>query len=65
MGALLAAMYAMGMQPAEMRQFVDRIDWDVVLANPPGFEDLSYRRKEDQRAYPGDSFIKSFPAATA
>jgi NTE family protein len=53
MGGLVAAMYATGMSPAEMLLFVNRIDWDAVLSNPPRFEDLSYRRKEEQRAYPG------------
>jgi predicted acylesterase/phospholipase RssA len=37
MGALVAAIYSTGMSPAEVRQFVNRVDWGVVLSNPPSF----------------------------
>jgi len=54
MGGLIGALYAMGMTPAEMRAFSARINWEKVLAGPPAYEELSFRRKEDRRAYPSD-----------
>ena len=54
MGGLIGALYAMGMTPAEMRAFSERINWEKVLAGPPAYEDLSFRRKEDRRDYPSD-----------
>ena len=54
MGGLVAGMYATGMTPAEMRTFILNIDWDKVLRGPPSYDELSFRRKEDQRTYPND-----------
>jgi NTE family protein len=34
MGGLIGALYAMGMTPAEMRAFAEKIDWDKVLSGP-------------------------------
>src|SRR6185369_7562535 len=52
MGGLIGALYAMGMTPDEMRAFAGTIDWDKVLQGPPAYDELSFRRKEDRRAYP-------------
>ena len=52
MGGLIGAMYSMGMSPAEMEAFVKGLDWDKVLTGPPSHDELSFRRKEDRRAYP-------------
>jgi len=54
MGALVGAMYAMGSSPNEIREIGSSLDWDKALSGPPSFYELSYRRKEDQRAYPSD-----------
>src|SRR4030095_7642963 len=54
MGALVGAMYAMGSSPEQIRAIGNELDWDKALSGPPSFEELSYRRKEDQRAYPSD-----------
>ena len=52
MGGLIGALYAMGMTPDEMRAFAATINWDKVLEGPPAYDELSFRRKEDRRAYP-------------
>lgn len=54
MGGLMAGMYAMGMSSNEMQEFVNQLDWDAVLSSPPRYDELSYRRKEDQRTYPSE-----------
>jgi NTE family protein len=52
MGGLVGGVYATGHNAAEMRQIVNGINWDEVLSPGTPFEDLSFRRKEDARAYP-------------
>lgn len=52
MGGLIGGAYATGMRPAAVRELVTGIDWDAVLRGRTEFEDLSFRRKEDRRAYP-------------
>ena len=54
MGGLIGAMYAMGSSPGEIRKIGNSIDWDKALSGPPSFDELSFRRKQDQRAYPSD-----------
>jgi NTE family protein len=51
MGALVGSLYATGMSPAEMRQFVESIDWDQALLPEPGYDQLAFRRKEDRLNY--------------
>jgi len=51
MGGLVGGMYAMGMTPQEMTSFVKTIDWGEAFASVPKYDDLSFRRKEDRRAY--------------
>ena len=51
MGGLVAAMYAMGMSPQEMREFVNNLNWDEVLSSGPAYDKQSFRRKEDLRAF--------------
>ncbi len=53
MGGLIGAMYATGRSPAEIRQLVTTLDWDVLLRGYTAFKDLSYRRKEDRLYIPG------------
>jgi NTE family protein len=52
MGGLVGGFYATGMSPAELKKLIEGVDWNEVLSDSTPFEDLSYRRKEDQRAYP-------------
>jgi NTE family protein len=52
MGGLVGGLYAAGNSPDEIKRFVDRIEWSVVLNGQIPFPALSYRRKEDRLAYP-------------
>ena len=52
MGGLVGGFYASGITPAQLRTLIAGIDWDSILNGRTEYEDLSYRRKEDQRAYP-------------
>jgi NTE family protein len=56
MGGLVGGFYATGMSPAELQKLIAGVDWNAVLGDATPYEDLSYRRKEDQRAYP-NAFI--------
>jgi NTE family protein len=57
MGGLIGAMYAMGKSPAEIRQLVTTLDWDILLRGYTAFRDLAYRRKEDRLYIPGQITI--------
>ena len=52
MGGLVGGFYATGKSPAEMKKLIEDIDWVRLLGDKTPYEDLSYRRKEDQGAYP-------------
>jgi NTE family protein len=52
MGGLVGGVYATGRSAAEVREVVNGIKWDEVMAGQTPFNDLSYRRKEDAREYP-------------
>ena len=52
MGGLIGGVYATGMRPPEINDLVSNIDWNEVLSGQGLFSDLTYRRKEDLRAYP-------------
>ena len=52
MGGLIGGLYASGDSPAQIRQLVSQINWDHVLSGDIPFPDVSYRRKQDQIAYP-------------
>lgn len=51
MGAIIGAMYATGMSPAEMKAFAEKVDWDEALAPEPAYTQISYRRKQDSREF--------------
>jgi len=51
MGGLVGGFYATGKSPAELKQIVEAQDWDFVIGGSTPYEDLSYRRKEDSRAF--------------
>jgi NTE family protein len=52
MGGLVGGFYATGMDPKDLRELIGGMDWSQILRGATAYEDLSYRRKEDQRAYP-------------
>ncbi len=52
MGGLVGGVYATGKSPAEVRTFVEGIDWDQMLSDGVPYRDLSFRRKEDAAQYP-------------
>jgi len=52
MGGLVGGLYALGKSPQELEKLVQNQDWDFIIAGQTNFGDLSYRRKEDARAYP-------------
>ncbi len=52
MGGLVGGVYATGRNATELRQVVNGINWDEVMAGQTPFDDLSFRRKEDARDYP-------------
>ena len=52
MGGLVGGFYATGISPSDMKNLVERLDWDTILRDRTPYEDLSFQRKQDQRAYP-------------
>jgi NTE family protein len=51
MGAIVGAMYAVGMSPAEIENFALKIDWDQAMLPEPIYQELSFRRKQDRRNF--------------
>ena len=51
MGGLIGGLYATGKTPKQMEDFVREQDWDSIIGGRTPYEDLSYRRKEDLRAF--------------
>ena len=52
MGGLVGGLYALGMSPQQIGEFVGGVDWTSVLSGQIPFPALSYRRKEDKLAFP-------------
>ena len=52
MGGLVGGFYATGMTPADLKKLVEGVNWDEILRDRTPYQDLSFRRKQDQRAYP-------------
>jgi NTE family protein len=51
MGGIVGAIYATGMSPEEMEAFASNVNWSTTLLAEPTYQELSYRRKQDRRAY--------------
>src|SRR5260370_33805838 len=51
MGDLVGVLYATGKNPQQLRELVNAQNWDVILGGALPYEDLSFRRKEDQVAF--------------
>ncbi|MDH3441851.1 MAG: patatin-like phospholipase family protein, partial [Gammaproteobacteria bacterium] len=52
MGAIVGSLYASGMTPDELEALVGSIDWADAFIDNPQRQGLSYRRKQDDAAYP-------------
>ena len=52
MGAIVGSLYAAGKSPDELEQLVRTIDWEDAFVDAPARSFLSYRRKQDDAAYP-------------
>ncbi len=52
MGGLVAAYYATGSTPQDLRRLIRELDWDDLLSGAPAYRQLAFRRKEDRRAFP-------------
>jgi NTE family protein len=57
MGGLVGGLYATGKSPEELRKLVEQQDWDTIIGGRAQYQDLSYRRKEDLRAYPNSLVV--------
>lgn len=52
MGAVVGGLYASGRTPAELETLINSIDWADAFVDTPKREDLSFRRKQDDAAFP-------------
>ena len=57
MGGLVGGFYATGMSPTDLKALIGHINWDRVLRDQTRYQDLSFQRKEDQRAYPNSLLL--------
>ncbi len=57
MGGLVGGLYATGMSPEELRDLVQQQNWDVIIGGRTQYQNLSFRRKEDLRAYPNSLVV--------
>lgn len=51
MGSVVGGLYAAGMSPEELGAAIQGIDWVRVFADKPDRQDLSFRRKQDDRNF--------------
>jgi NTE family protein len=52
MGGLIGGSFATGLLAHELRTLTSGTDWDAVLSIDAPFEDATFRRKQDRRAFP-------------
>lgn len=52
MGAIVGGLYATGVNADELEQLFGSLDWSAALTDTPDREDLSFRRKQDDREFP-------------
>jgi len=57
MGGLVGGFYATGRSPKELKTLVEGLDWRKIIGDRTPYEDLSFRRKEDQRDYPNSLIL--------
>lgn len=51
MGSIIAGLYASGMAPDEIQQFLQAQDWDEVMSDQTPRRELYFRRKQDDQRY--------------
>jgi len=51
MGGIVGAIYATGLSPTEMHDFVAKLNWDDAFLTEPTYGQIAYRRKQDRRAF--------------
>lgn len=52
MGAIVGGLYATGMTPAELEVVIASLDWGNAFADSSNRQDMRYRRKQDDAAFP-------------
>ena len=52
MGAIVGGLYASGKTPAELQELVESLDWADALTDDSKRENKSFRRKQDDAAFP-------------
>jgi NTE family protein len=52
MGGMVGGLYATGKSPAQLKAIVENRDWNAIIDGGTTYRDLSFRRKEDQVAFP-------------
>jgi len=57
MGGLVGGMYATGKSADDLRRLVETANWPLLLGGATPYTDLSFRRKEDERAVPNSITI--------
>jgi NTE family protein len=57
MGGLVGGLYAIGESPKQLRELVEQQNWDIIIGGQTQYQDLSFRRKEDLRAYPNSLVV--------
>src|SRR5713101_7890667 len=57
MGGLVGGLYATGKNPDELERLVKGMDWPFLMGAGTPYEDLSFRRKEDERAIQNDLVV--------
>jgi NTE family protein len=57
MGGLVGGLYASGKSPGQLRELVEQQNWDIIIGGGTQYQDLSFRRKEDLRAYPNSLVV--------
>ena len=52
MGAIVGGLYASGMSTKDLEDLIASVDWADALSDEAPRKDLSFRRKQDDAAYP-------------
>jgi NTE family protein len=52
MGGLVGGFYATGENPDQIKESIEKINWDQALSGELPYKDLSFRRKQDESQFP-------------
>ena len=52
MGAIVGGLYATGVNAGDLEELVSSLDWNAALSDTAAREDMSFRRKQDEREFP-------------